>query len=72
MSTDRQDQERAAMQDLDLEAEEAGRVKGGRYPIEGKDSGSSGFSMGSVKWSMRRRKNKNTSSGGSTAGGRPV
>jgi hypothetical protein len=71
MSTDQQDVKRAAT-DLDLEAEEADRVKGGRYPIEGKDSGSSGFSMGGVKWSMRRRKNKNTSSGGSTAGGRPV
>jgi hypothetical protein len=57
--------------DLDLSEDEAGSVKGGRAPVEGGgDSGSTGFSLSSVSWKMRRRGKKKQS--GSSAGGRPV
>lgn len=69
VSAEREDRSAKAFEDLDLTETDAGSVKGGRYPIEGRDASSSGFSMGSVKWTMRRRKKK---AGGSTGGGRPV
>ena len=71
MSAEREDKSTQAVEDLDLTESQAGSVKGGRFPIDGGDAGSSGFSMGAVKWTMRRRKKK-ASSGGSTGGGRPV
>ncbi len=71
MSAEREDRSAKAFEDLDVTETEAGSVKGGQFPIDGGDAGSSGFSMGAVKWTMRRRKKK-ASSGGSTGGGRPV
>jgi hypothetical protein len=70
VSAEREDRSAKAFEDLDPTETEAGSVKGGRFPIEGQDASSSGFSMGSVKWTMRRRKKKKAS--GSTGGGRPV
>jgi hypothetical protein len=75
MGAESQDQEfKGTAEDLELNDDEAGQIKGGVTPIEGGDSGTSGFSLSSIKWKMRRRskKKKSSSSSGSTAGGRPV
>ena len=59
MSAESQDQERKDMtEDLEVGDDEAGSVKGGVNPIEGGDSGTSGFSLSSISWTMRRRKKK--------------
>jgi len=68
---DQQDQERKdPTEDLELSEDEAGSVKGGVNPIEGGDSGATGFSLSSISWRMRRKSAKKKKS--SSAGGRPV
>jgi hypothetical protein len=71
--SDREQKDRA--EDLELSDDEAGQIKGGVNPIEGGDTGTSGFSLGGSRWTMRRRSKKKSSSSsgsGSSAGGRPV
>lgn len=71
MSAEQDRNEQAAAEDLELTQDEAAGVKGGVMPIEGGDTGSSGFSASSIRWKIRRRTKKQKQSG-STAGGRPV
>ena len=71
MSTEGQDR-KDAPEDLELREDEAGSVKGGRFPIDGGGDAGSGFSLGSSSWKMRRRSKKKKSSSSSTGGGRPV
>lgn len=69
VSTEGQDR-KDAPEDLELREDEAGSVKGGRFPIDG-GGDSSGFSLGGSSWKMRR-KSKKKSKSSSTGGGRPV
>jgi hypothetical protein len=74
MSAESQDREvKGPAEDLELNDDDAGRVRGGVNPIEGGAEGTSGFSASSIRWKMRRRtKKKSSPSSGSSAGGRPV
>jgi hypothetical protein len=74
MGAEQDSDKQGVAEDLELTDAEARSVKGGVLPIEGGDAGSSGFSLSTSSWKMRRakKKKKKQSSSGSSAGGRPV